>query len=156
MRTLLAAALIVTVLPFVAPPRERALKPVAELPWPEPYRSMRPLPVTGFERQFAESAGARVARFQSPDAEYLVRWLTEPDRRIHPPEQCFRAAGWIVTASTHACFQASRSGARLEVCQSITDDHGHAWTDVGAWWWSAQFSRSTGPWLSIVSVRPIS
>jgi len=167
MRTLNLAAAAVALLPLFFPSRGALPEPTVDLPWPEAFRAMQSLPVSDFEARFAESAGARVGRFQNGGEEFLLRWLSGPNRRIHPPEHCFRGSGWNVQSKpgrsdplpgqAHAiqwsCSEAFRDVRRLEVCQVIVDAQGRSWSDTGSWWWAAQLQKLPGPWLGVVRMR---
>jgi hypothetical protein len=119
------------------------------------------------ERRFA--AGDRLGRFQQGGRRWLVRSIEDASRRVHPAEECYRATGWRVRPRPAqlssgsdeglsarplrwGCFSARRGAEEVEVCQTITDDSGRAWSDVGSWWWSAAFGQSKGPWLGVVRV----
>ena len=120
-------------------------------PWPEPFRSMQPLPLRESERAFD-------ARFKGDGHDWLLRWIADASRRVHPVEECYRATGWRIRprpalrASGHrwSCFEASRRTERVEICQTIVDGAGQSWGDSGSWWWSAILGRSRGPWLEVV------
>jgi hypothetical protein len=44
-----------------------------------------------------------------------------------------------------SCFEATRGGERVEVCETLVDRSGRLWSDAGSWWWSALLPRSSGP-----------
>jgi hypothetical protein len=91
--------------------------------------------------------------------------VTVPTRTLHPASDCFRAAGYLLTAANAQvdadgarwrCFVAARDGERVRVCERIVEgdfESSHAWTDVSAWYWSAL--RSAGPWWAITVITPL-
>jgi hypothetical protein len=99
----------------------------------------------------------RIEHFQEGRRECSVRHITEPSRRVHPAEECYRATGWHVRALPMrvdsyrwGCFEATRGGERVEVCETFVDRSGRSWSDAGSWWWSALVARGGGPWRGVV------
>jgi hypothetical protein len=97
-----------------------------------------------------------VARFTDGERDIVMRWVTQPTRRLHPAEDCYRGLGYtvdtsrIVTDADRArwrCFKASRKQDAREVCEQLQDQEGGRWTDVSAWYWAALLQQSNGPWL---------
>jgi hypothetical protein len=85
-----------------------------------------------------------------------MRWVTQPTRRLHPAEDCYRGLGYSIGASRIVtdnsgtrwrCFAARRKQDGREVCEQLQDMEGRRWTDVSAWYWAAVLERSPGPWL---------
>jgi len=114
-------------------------------------------------------ATERIEHFREGRHEYQVRRIAEPSRRVHPAGECYRATGWqvrslpmrVIPARDQGvlsgplrwgCFEASRGGERVEVCETFVDRTGQSWSDAGSWWWSALFARAGGPWLGVVMV----
>jgi hypothetical protein len=172
MRTLVIVCLSAALLPLL--PRQTGVTRSinksgtgAAREWPEPFRSMREDKLSDTERRFAE--GVQVGHFQQDGRQWLVRWIRDASRRVHPAEECYRATGWSVRPRPAqlssggdvgllgrqlkwGCCAARRGVASVEVCQTIIDNSGRSWSDVGSWWWSAAFGRSEGPWLGVVRV----
>ena len=81
-----------------------------------------------------------------------------PTRRLHSAADCFRGIGYSITpmpvrknaTEAMSCFRADHAGDALAVCEMIRDERGSVWPDVSAWYWSAMFGASVGPWWSFV------
>jgi len=83
----------------------------------------------------AEEAPAveRVDHYRDGPHEYTVRTITEASRRVHPAEECYRATGWSVRALPMridayrwGCFEATRRGERVQVCETFVDHAGRS------------------------------
>jgi hypothetical protein len=127
-------------------------------PWPTHFhgRGLHELPMEERERAFLSGFPGDVGRFTDGDRDIVMRWVTEPTRRLHPAEDCYRGLGFETSSSRIVrdadrtqwrCFTASRGEARREVCEQLQDREGRRWTDVSAWYWAASFRRTDGPWL---------
>ena len=139
-----------------------ALRPVE---WPTHFRGrpLTQLAQTPLEGRFAARFPGGIARFTDGSQIVIARVVTAPTRLLHPAADCFRAAGYSITAPRAAidqglahwnCFEArKRDGERLRVCERIEDDTGRAWTDVSSWYWSAL--RGAGPWRAWTVVTPL-
>jgi hypothetical protein len=109
--------------------------------------------------RFARRFPGAIRRFTDGDQLLIVRQVSRPTRQLHPAEDCFKAAGYTVgqaqpvvdtTGLQWRCFAALRDGIRLRVCERIVDAQGAHWTDVSAWFWSAQYGG--GPWQATTVV----
>jgi hypothetical protein len=126
--------------------------------WPSHFqgRMLTELPLSAREGAFLAGFPGAVARFTDGEREIVMRWVTQPTRRLHPAEDCYRGLGYAVTASRIVtddsgtrwrCFDATRKQDGREVCEQLQDLEGGRWTDVSAWYWAAVLERSRGPWL---------
>ncbi|HEV8330694.1 MAG TPA: hypothetical protein VGQ22_04695 [Steroidobacteraceae bacterium] len=126
--------------------------------WPTHFqgRMLTGLPLSAREKTFLDGFPGAVARFTDGERDIVIRWVTQPTRRLHPAEDCYRGLGYdvgaprIVTDNDGArwrCFAATRKDAAHEVCEQLQDLEGQRWTDVSAWYWAAVLERSRGPWL---------
>ena len=126
--------------------------------WPTHFqgRMLSALPLSTRESAFLAGFPGAVARFTDGERDIVMRWVTQPTRRLHPAEDCYRGLGYtvdtsrIVTDADRArwrCFKASRKQDAREVCEQLQDQEGGRWTDVSAWYWAALLQRSNGPWL---------
>ena len=131
--------------------------------WPITYqgKGFTALPLTTEEQGFLESFPGRVAKFRDSERTYVLRWITEPTRRLHPASDCFRASGYRIThlpqcpveaAGAAGCFLAERADSTLVVHERIFDDETHEYTDVSAWYWAAARGITTGPWWSVTTI----
>jgi hypothetical protein len=126
--------------------------------WPTYFhgRTLHELPMGARERAFLSGFPGDVGRFTDGERDIVMRWVTQPTRRLHPAEDCYRGLGFETSSSRilrdgdrtqWRCFAASRGDASREVCEQIQDREGRRWTDVSAWYWAAALGRSDGPWL---------
>lgn len=160
-RMLLAAALLAALVPLTgigarAMPPPDGSRPLP--PWPHELQG-RPLvrvPLADSERKFLVGFPGDVARFTDGERDVILRWVTQPTRRLHPAEDCYRAWGHRVSAATiradregvrWRCFTAQKGGVERRVCEQVRDAEGAHWSDVSSWYWAATFDRTAGPWL---------
>ena len=131
---------------------------------PLPRQAAGRLPLTPLEVRFAARFPGVIARFTDGHQIVIARAVAAPTRLLHPAADCFRAAGYAITAPRAAiddaqvrwnCFEARGrdSAERLRVCERIEDAAGGAWTDVSSWYWSAL--RAPGPWRAWTVVTPL-
>ena len=129
--------------------------------WPTQYegRPLTAMPLTARENSFVRDFPGRVDRFSDGQREIIIRWIDAPTRRLHSAADCFRGIGYGITplpvrrsmsGAAMSCFRAGRGGDAVAVCETIRDEHGSIWPDVSAWYWSAMFGASPGPWWSFV------
>jgi hypothetical protein len=129
-------------------------------PWPHEFegRPLTAVPLPAAERRLLGDFPGSVARFTDGERDILLRWVSQPTRRLHPAEDCYRGWGFELGASNiHAdrdgnrwrCFAATRAGVSRRVCEQIRDTEGAQYTDVSSWYWDATLQRSAAPWLVI-------
>ena len=134
--------------------------------WPREWRgqALQPLARSAVEQRFAERFPGRIARFRVADGDELVlREVQRPTRMLHPAADCWRGIGWQVGTARLVrddadralwrCFEATRDGRRVRVCERIVDAQGLAFTDTSAWFWAASLGRSVGPWQALTRVQ---
>jgi len=143
---------------FARAPVSATLPSAASVRWPTQFegRPLRPVPLTARERVFLEGFPGAVARFTDGERDIVMRWVTQPTRRLHPASDCYRGVGYSVATPRIVadasgvqwrCFVATRAGERRDVCESLRDREAGRWTDVSAWYWAAALEHSQGPWL---------
>jgi hypothetical protein len=161
---LLASVALAAVAPLFA--RHAVAPPIGgKLPaWPHEFRG-RPLievPMSIEERRFIGDFPGAVARFSDGENDIIMRWVSQPTRRLHPAEDCYRGWGYEVSQSRihedrdgtrWRCFTAFRVGRERDVCEQLSDADGRHFTDISAWYWAATLRRTTGPWLSTTVAR---
>jgi hypothetical protein len=157
--------------PLALPARGAGAAPdtsAAAAEWPTEWRGqpLQPLAVSAVEQRFAARFPGRIARFAlgEPGRELVLRDVQRPTRLLHPAEDCWRGLGWRLQPARleldteqalWRCFEATRDGARVRVCERIVDAHGGVFTDTSAWFWAAALGRSSGPWRAVTRVQAL-
>ncbi len=157
----LASSLAALTIPWVV---DRAAIPERQAGfdgWPDSLDGMtlQELPLTERERQFIEGFPGRIARFSDGRREYIMRWVSEPTRSLHPASDCFRGSGYAVrhapvvidrSGRAWGSFEAQRGETILRVRERVYQVSGsESWTDIPAWFWSALLGQSHGPWIAV-------
>lgn len=160
-RWLLATMVLAAIAPLFASKgtgtRDASTAPPA---WPHEFegRPLAPVPLTSEQQKFLGEFPGTAARFSDGERDILMRWVTQPSRRLHPAEDCYRGWGFEVAASRiradrdgrrWRCFEVTRDGVKRQVCEQIRDEEGTSYTDVSSWYWDATLQRSPGPWLVV-------
>lgn len=149
--------------------RPAASAPARVVAWPEPPRiwqgrPLRPLALAEVEQRFADRFPGRVMRATDGDNVLVFRDLDVPTRMLHPAADCYRGLGYrIVDARLERdaqralwrCFESSRAGRRVRVCERIVDADGGSFTDASSWFWAARLGRSHGPWQAVTVASPL-
>jgi hypothetical protein len=160
-RWLLATMVLATVAPLFASHGLRPHPASAPLPdWPHEFegRPLTPVALTPGQTKFLGDFPGAAARFSDGERDILMRWVTQPTRRLHPAEDCYRGWGFTVAASKirvdrdgrhWRCFEVSNQGVARQVCEQIRDDEGRNYTDVSSWYWDATLERTRAPWLVV-------
>jgi hypothetical protein len=127
--------------------------------WPSKFngKPLTPIALNEIETSFASGFPGQIARFSDGERELIIRWITEPTRKLHPSSDCFQGLGYTVKplaahrdahGALWARFAASKGNDRLLVYEQIHADSGETWTDVSAWYWSA-LQQESGSWWAI-------
>ena len=158
----IVACVIAAVVPYLSAHNETATgtAPAVSFPgWPTKFhgKTLTPLALNEIEKSFASDFPGQIARFTDGERELIIRWVTEPTRKLHPSSDCFQGLGYTVKplaahrdehGTLWASFAATKANERLLVYEQIHADSGETWTDVSAWYWSA-LHRETGSWWAI-------
>jgi hypothetical protein len=140
-----------------------ATPPSSEFPSQWQGRPLRPLMLTDVERRFARQFPGTLARLTDGEQVLVLRTVLRPTRMLHPAADCYRGLGWRITheqlqqdadRQLWRCFDATRAGQRLRVCERIVDASGRAFTDTSAWYWAALLEQSRGPWQAVTVASP--
>jgi hypothetical protein len=134
--------------------------------WPATWdgQALRPRAATPAEAAFARHFPGRVAAFDDGRRHLLMRYVTQPTRRLHPASDCYRGAGYVVEPRPSrvdgggvpwSCFRARRGPTRFLVCESITGADRRSWSDASSWYWAALFDTSGGPWWAVTVAEPL-
>lgn len=116
------------------------------------------LPLSEREQRFGGDFPGRIARFTDGEREIIVRWVTEPTRKLHPAADCFQGIGYQVRplplrlerdGTRWASFVATRNDETLKVYERIYDEAGKGWTDASSWYWAATSGETQGAWWAI-------
>lgn len=114
------------------------------------------------DRRFAQQFPGKIAAFADGNRLWLVRWVAQPTRRLHPASDCLKATGYLVRPASAeldasgllwAGCDAQRGEERLRVRERIFSSDGRGWTDVSAWYWHAVLGRSAGPWWAVTVIE---
>ena len=138
-----------------------ATRDVAFPGWPTSYegRPLKALPLSERDAAFARDFPGHIGRFHDGQHAIIIRYLTEPTRRLHPASDCLRGVGYSITALparrtssgvVTSCLKAERQGQTLTVCESVRSTRGDHWPDVSSWYWAALVQGASGPWWSFV------
>lgn len=157
-----ALCLVAASLPFASNVAERSQ--VAFAGWPTEWESqpLREVPLSEREIRFNQNFPGRIAKFTDGRREFILRWVTEGTRQLHPSSDCFRGLGYSVhpepaildaQQARWSCFAATRGNLRLRVRERISDQLGAEWTDVSAWYWSVLLQQTSGPWLAVTIIE---
>jgi hypothetical protein len=156
-----ALAAMLPLLPTAQPGRTVAESSSATFPgWPTRFegRELVALPLSEREQRFGLDFPGRIARFTDGKREVIIRWVTEPTRKLHPASDCFEGIGYHVRPSAlriqedgsrWGSFTATRGEETLHVYERIYTESGDSWTDVSAWYWSAIGDQGKGPWWAM-------
>ncbi len=124
--------------------------------------SLTPLALSPSETHFGQNFPGQIAAFSDGDTTWVVRWITQPTRKLHPAAHCLRASGFtvepdpILAASDGTHWSAStarRHHESLRVHERIVDADGREFTDVSAWFWTALAGSSRGPWWCLTQIQ---
>lgn len=160
-RWLLGAMLLAAIAPLFASHGGPARANAASLPaWPHEFegRPLMPVALTAEQRRLLADFPGAAARFSDGERDILMRWVTQPTRRLHPAEDCYRGWGFAVAdskiradrdARRWRCFEVTRDGVTRQVCEQIRDGEGTSFTDVSSWYWDATLQKTQAPWLVV-------
>ncbi len=125
---------------------------------------VRQVPLTERDARFARQFPGRVGVFTDGRATWIVRWVTQPTRSLHPGGDCLRAGGFRVTpgqafrdpaGALWSGAEARRDTTVYRVRERLVGADGRAWTDVSAWFWSATLQQARGPWWAVTRLDPL-
>lgn len=132
--------------------------------WPTHFagKTLHRLPDSPVEQRFAQGFPGRLAQFTDGERNVLIRWVTEPSRKLHPSADCFQGTGYRITPrplwidaqqQLWRSFQAEQGQKTLRVYERIYDEQGGSWTDVSTWYWNALLGNTQGPWWAITFIE---
>src|SRR5689334_10805279 len=114
------ACAIAALVPYVSAQYKTAADtaPAITFPgWPSKFegKTLTPIPLNEIEKGFASDFPGRMARFTDGQREIIIRWVTEPTRKLHPSSDCFQGLGYSV-----------------EPLAAHRDEHGKLWARFAA------------------------
>jgi hypothetical protein len=116
------------------------------------------------DARFARNFPGEIATFSDPSRTWIVRWVAQPTRKLHPSADCLRASGYAVkagpafredTGELWSTAIATRGTEKWRVRERIIDGKRGSWTDISAWFWDAALGRSEGPWWATTVLEPL-
>lgn len=116
---------------------------------------LRQLDLSEREKFFLQDFPGEIKRFTQNGREIIIRYVTEPTRKLHPASDCFSAIGYRIaplplkideSAQKWSCFSAVKNNENLKVCERIYSENGENWTDVSSWYWSALSNENQKYW----------
>lgn len=128
--------------------------------WPVQWRDhwLEPLPLTEQEAAFAAKFPGKVGVFAAGPNKIIVRWVTQPTRKLHSSSDCLRASGYRIDTERPGAFVAKGPQGSFLVEEEIYE-HGllgdESWKEVSFWYWSAFFAKTTGPWWAVTAIQPL-
>lgn len=137
---------------------------VGELPSHWQGRPLRPLALSEVEARFAQRFPGSISRMTDGRQVLVLRGVDQPTRMLHPAADCYQGLGYAITNAQLTrddggllwrCFEATRNGRRLRVCERIAGADGSGFTDASAWYWAALLGQSTGPWQAWTVATPL-
>lgn len=152
-----ATCLCAGLMPFARVAHEQKSSGIAFPGWPREWdgRPLEQKPLSEKEDAFAKTFPGRTGRFSDGQREMIIRWVTEPTRKLHPASDCLRAFGAHVTArplhidnqgTAWGSLEVVQHGRRFWVHEQFRDAAGGTWSDVSSWYWAAVRGKTTGPW----------
>lgn len=169
LRLLLTGYLLVAATPLLRPDGSAPVSSArADFPgWPVHFQHHRltPLEMDPSVLEAFSSFPGKVQAFDSDGGRWILRWIHQPSRQVHPAAHCLRAAGYQIHPQglqrdpyemTWAHFEATRDGTVLDVHEQISDTRGEVWTDVSAWYWDAVRGATSGPWWAVTRIQQTS
>ena len=154
----MAAAVAPFVLWTAAPVKTNPV--TAEFPTVYEQRALQPLELTEHEQYFMQDFPGETRRYTDGSREFIIRYLTEATRKLHPASDCLAAIGYEIKPlplkidaekQKWSCFTADKGTESLKVCERIYTETGESWTDVSNWYWSALGGENKGYWVMTVA-----
>lgn len=159
---LLAALLFASLVPLASSSGSTWTRTTEDFPgWPADFEGapLVRVPLSERELKFYELFPGQVARFTDGERQFVLRWVREPSRHLHPASVCFRGRGFAWESLPTSMDEngvrwgqaiATRDGEVLQVKELIQGANQRTWSDVAAWYWQASLGRAEGPYLSIL------
>ncbi len=128
--------------------------------WPTQINNLalKVLSLTEKETVFNQGFPGEISRFTDGNREIIIRWTTQPTRKLHPSVDCFKANGFLTeplplhldkNGNKWSQFTATKADQCLTVSERIYDSKSKSWTDVSAWYWAASLKQTKGPWWAV-------
>jgi exosortase/archaeosortase family protein len=133
--------------------------------WPSEFegRTMFERELGPHERAFAKNFPGRLGVFDDSDSRRVIlRWVTQPTRKLHSSADCLRAAGCIISFEKSIIkqnpwrhFTAESDDQILAAREQIfsTRNPQQSWSDISEWYWAAGKDSESGPWLAVTVIE---
>lgn len=132
--------------------------------WPTQFegRSLERMTPTALDLRLARDFPGHIARFSDGRRQVVLRSVTAATRQLHPARDCFGALGYRLRAlpmaradrgALSSCFEATRDGVTLKVCERVIASDGASYPDIPSWYWPALLGQSAGPWMAAMTVE---
>lgn len=159
----IAVSLLAAAVPFFKiAPAEPTLPTFPGWPTEMDGRPLQAIPLQDYESGFAQFLPGRLAKFTDGAREYMIQWIGQRTRLIHPATDCLANAGyhiepeslWVDEAGNRwSSAIATRGEVRVRVRERIYDNHGQSWHDHSSWYWSVTMSGAVGPWWVVTVIE---
>ncbi|MCI0530252.1 MAG: hypothetical protein L0Y56_22640 [Nitrospira sp.] len=163
MRTIsifIASCVLAAIVPLLSIGHDFGISPMTFPGWPTHVEGylLRELPLSEREKRFDTGFPGRIAKFTDGTREFVIRWVTQETRKLHPSSDCFKGLSYFIqpmpvrvdtNQNRWGCFEAIRGTEKFHVCERIYDGAGNTWTDVSTWYWAAFLGKTHGPWWAI-------
>lgn len=164
--TLIGCAVLAGVTPLMTDKQSGPTSAAAMHEWPTEWdgRALRPLAMSAVEQRFAAHFPGAIARLTDGRQQLVLRRVDQPTRLLHPAADCYQGLGYRIAGARlevdaqqrrWRCFEATRDGRRLRVCERIVDGQGTDYTDASSWFWAAMLGRTQGPWLAVTTAQAL-
>ncbi len=125
--------------------------------WPDKFegQKLKQLELSEKETDFYRNFPGRTGRFTDGRREIIIRWVTEPTRKLHPVADCLKAQGALVhpqplyidtNVTAWGVSIIERNSRTYKARVQYRNECGETWCDVSSWYWAALLSTNEGPW----------
>jgi hypothetical protein len=156
----IAACGLVAIIPILPFQSGVKLERMAGPQWPTHFNGnvLKKVSLSEREKIFEYGFPGKIARFTDGQREIVLKWLTQPTRKLHPASDCFKGMGFAIKPmpvwvdkkeNRWGCFRAVKGNQNICIIERIYDESGHSWNDVSSWYWSALLGKTSGPWWAV-------
>ncbi|MEO0415169.1 MAG: archaeosortase/exosortase family protein [Verrucomicrobiota bacterium] len=110
--------------------------------------------LTESEVAFAKQFPGEIGVFTTGPDKIIMRWVTQPTRKLHSSADCLRAAGFEIETERAGVFVVTSEQGVFLVEEKISGDD-QSWREVSSWFWAATLRRTQGPWIATTRISPL-